>query len=175
MADFAPRFSYEVPPQAKKWRRVVTGERGGRSCIVIDEAECPFQMGVEGANGVAGTDLWRTGKNPRTDPTGGESCRMPLAFGPDEGGTLMHLLEWPPDRELLGTDDPEVAKVATFHRTETIDYIVILSGEIHVMMEDGEALLREGDTLVQRGTLHGWSNRSDKPCRMLAVMVSATP
>lgn len=175
MTDFAPKFISDVPEQAKRWRRVVTGERDGRSCIVTDEAECPFQMGVEGVNGIAATDMWRTGKDPRTDPTGGESCKMPLAFGPDEGGTVLQMLEWPPDSQLFGTTDPAVAKTATFHRTDTIDYIVILSGEIWAMMEEGETLLREGDTLIQRGTLHGWSNRSDKPCRMVIVMLSTRP
>lgn len=175
MAEFSPKFVSNIPAQAKRWRRVVTGERDGRSCIAIDDAECPFQMGVEGANGVVATDMWRTGKDPRSDPAGGESCRMPLVFGPDEDGTVLQMLEWPPDSQLFGTNDPAVAKAATFHRTDTIDYIVILSGEIWVMMEEGEALLREGDTLVQRGTLHGWSNRTDKPCRMATVMLSALP
>lgn len=175
MTDFAPKFISEIPPQAMRWRRVVTGERDGRSSIVIDEAECPFQMGVEGANGVAATDLWRTGKNPQTDPAGDDSCSLPLVFGPDEGGTVIQVLEWPTDQQLLGTNDPAVAKAATFHQTATIDYITILSGEIWIMMEDGETLLRKGDTLIQRGTRHGWSNRGNEPCVMLSVMISARP
>jgi len=174
MAEFTPRFVEAVSDTAKRWRRIVTGERDGRSIIAIEDDECPFQMGVEGATGVAVTDFWRTPLTPACAPEGSESCVLPLVFGPPEGGTLAQLLEWPPDRQLFGTDDPAVAKSVTAHQTSTIDYIHVLSGEIWVTLDEEERRLVAGDTLIQRGTRHGWSNRSDKPCRMFVVMVSAT-
>ncbi|MGE5147909.1 MAG: cupin domain-containing protein, partial [Candidatus Eiseniibacteriota bacterium] len=61
------------------------------------------------------------------------------------------------------------------HCTNTVDYIYILSGEIWALMDEGEVLLRPGDSLIQRGTNHAWSNRSDAPCRFLAVLVDAEP
>ena len=57
------------------------------------------------------------------------------------------------------------------HRTESIDYGVVISGEMTLVLDRGEALLREGDVVVQRGTNHAWANRSGKPCRMLFVLV----
>ena len=57
------------------------------------------------------------------------------------------------------------------HRTESIDYGVVISGEMTLVLDKGEALLREGDVVVQRGTNHAWANRSGKPCRMLFVLV----
>lgn len=174
MSSFQPKFIEDVPAVARRWRRVVTGERNGRSTIVIDEAQCPYQMGIEGANGLAVTDMWRTGPNPRCAPAGPDSCSLPLVFGPNEGGTVVQILEWPPDRQLFGTADPAVAKAATSHQTATIDYVYVISGEIHVILDDGEVRLSAGDTLVQRGTSHAWSNRSNAPCRMFVVMLDAT-
>ncbi|KLN52809.1 cupin domain-containing protein [Variovorax paradoxus] len=173
MTDFAPNFIAAVPAQAMKFRRVVTGERNGVSYIAKDEPECPLQMGVEGASGLSVTEFWRTVKNPATNPGSSDTGSLPIAFGPNPGGTVAQIVEWAPDRELFGTDDPAVAGAATMHRTSTIDYIMILSGEIWLVMEEGETLLRKGDTLIQRGSRHGWSNRSNEPCVFFTVMVSA--
>ncbi len=59
------------------------------------------------------------------------------------------------------------------HQTTTLDYIVILSGEIYLMMEDTETLLKPGDIVIQRATNHAWSNRSNEPCVQLAILLSA--
>ena len=61
------------------------------------------------------------------------------------------------------------------HITSTVDYIIILEGEIYAAMDKGETLLKRGDVLVQRGTNHSWFNRSDKPCVLAAILVSADP
>jgi quercetin dioxygenase-like cupin family protein len=61
------------------------------------------------------------------------------------------------------------------HKTSTVDYIIVLKGEIHAVMETGEKLLRAGDVLVQRGTNHSWSVRGNEPCIVAAVLVSAKP
>jgi quercetin dioxygenase-like cupin family protein len=61
------------------------------------------------------------------------------------------------------------------HRTSTVDYIIVLKGEIHAIMETGEKLLRAGDILVQRGTNHSWSVRGTEPCIVAAVLVNAKP
>ncbi|HET7597649.1 MAG TPA: cupin domain-containing protein, partial [Burkholderiales bacterium] len=57
------------------------------------------------------------------------------------------------------------------HRTETIDYAVVLEGEIVLLLDDEDVPLKAGDVVIQRGTHHAWSNRSDKPCRMLYVLI----
>jgi uncharacterized cupin superfamily protein len=60
------------------------------------------------------------------------------------------------------------------HRTRTLDYAIVLSGEIYAVLDEGEVLLEAGDVLVQRGTNHAWSNRSERPCRIAFVLVDAT-
>ena len=59
------------------------------------------------------------------------------------------------------------------HRTRTIDYAIVLSGEIYAVLDEGEVLLKAGDVLIQRATNHAWSNRGDRPCRIAFVLVDA--
>jgi quercetin dioxygenase-like cupin family protein len=61
------------------------------------------------------------------------------------------------------------------HKTDTVDYAIVISGEIYAVMEKGEVLLHPGDSLIQRGTNHAWSNRTEQPCVVAFVMVSAKP
>ena len=62
-----------------------------------------------------------------------------------------------------------------FHKTSSVDYAIVLSGEIYALMDEGEVLLRAGDVLVQRGTNHAWSNRTDEPARLAFVLIDAEP
>jgi len=179
MADFKPEF-VDRPSSARRWRRVVTGETNGKSGIAIDDAACPYQMAVSGT-GIVVTELWRTDANPVAfDPKTHDTCKLPLAFGPPTNGTTFQILEWPPDNLASSANRPDVGKATaskqtatTMHQTPTIEYIVVMSGEIWAVMEEGETRLRSGDTLIQRGTKHAWSNRSAETCVMLVVMISA--
>jgi quercetin dioxygenase-like cupin family protein len=62
-----------------------------------------------------------------------------------------------------------------FHKTSSVDYAIVLAGEIHALMDEGEVLLKQGDVLVQRGTNHAWSNRSDAPAYLAFVLIDAEP
>jgi len=68
----------------------------------------------------------------------------------------------------------ENEEIAGLHETDTVDIITVIAGEIVAVVEEGEVALRPGDSFVQRGTRHTWSNRSDQPCTIVAVMMSAT-
>ena len=78
----------------------------------------------------------------------------------------------------MGADhamDPEGSRHPGMHKTATVDYAIVLSGEIYALMDEGETLLQAGDCLVQRGTNHAWGNRSDAPCLVAFILVSAKP
>ncbi len=62
-----------------------------------------------------------------------------------------------------------------FHKTASIDYVIVLSGEIYALMDEGEVLLKAGDVLIQRGTSHAWSNRTDAPAYLAFVLIDAAP
>jgi quercetin dioxygenase-like cupin family protein len=84
----------------------------------------------------------------------------PLRVTPDPNGTIVHYIDMPP-----GSSAP-------MHRTRTIDYGIVLEGEVHLELDDGsDTVLRRGDVVVQRGTAHAWANRSQDVARMLFVLV----
>jgi naringenin degradation protein FdeH len=98
----------------------------------------------------------------------------------------------PMDEEMNAADEPEhalwpttggaVFRIVAFkkgdgpmHVTDTIDFVVILSGEVYLVMEEGEVLLTAGDTVIQRATKHAWENRSDKECVLAGVLIGTPP
>jgi len=102
------------------------------------------------------------------------------------GGTVVRIVDIPPERR--HAFDPEKlrqrgckttpdrsAKHPGFHATDTVDYAICLEGEIWAMLDDAETLMRPGDVLIQRGTYHAWSKRSDRNARMLFVLIDAEP
>jgi quercetin dioxygenase-like cupin family protein len=112
-----------------------------------------------------------------------------MSLEPPRNGTFFLIVECPPDAAAGGFDraaaframgashamDPDASRHPAMHRTDTVDYAIVLSGEIWALMDEGETLMRAGDTLVQRGTNHAWSNRSGAPCLVVFVLVSARP
>jgi oxalate decarboxylase/phosphoglucose isomerase-like protein (cupin superfamily) len=86
-----------------------------------------------------------------------------LDIDPPERGTVFRVLEVMPGKE------------AYMHVTQTIDYAMVLDGQATMLLDDSEVVLEQGDVLVQRATNHGWTNRSDKPCRIAFVLIGAQP
>ena len=141
-------------------RRVITGHSDdGRAVVQIDE---PVKNVVGSRPGVTSCVVWSTKGFPvdnddDNDPTAG-------TFGTTvEGGTVFRVVRYEP------------GVVPRNHRTDSIDYAVVLSGEIDMELDGGEVHLRQGDVLVQRGTIHNWVNRGTQPCVMAFVLVAARP
>lgn len=95
---------------------------------------------------------------------------------------MLRIVDFPPDEsydteELArfldehGVRDNDNARHFWFHKTQSLDYAIVLEGEIFALMDEGETLMRPGDILIQRATNHSWSNRSGKPCRMAFVLL----
>jgi naringenin degradation protein FdeH len=173
----------------KRHRRVVTGhDARGRSVVLMD-GESPCSFFLEKAGGLQLTELWETRSSPADNSGSGDAADHERRIEPVDGGTVFRIIEYPPDRVRLATLDPEsfysamgaqaAAKAQRrhpgMHRTHTLDYCVVLSGEIYAVLDEGEVPLRAGDCLVQRGTRHAWSNRSEEPCVIAFVLVAAKP
>ena len=118
-----------------------------------------------------------------SDSTLGEA----IVLDPPTGGLVVRMLRFPPDAEWQGTDafadamgevgagDTQVeSDVPGMHVTDTVDVVTVVEGEIYLVLEDGETLLHAGDSVVQRGTNHAWSNRSERPAILVATMMSAS-
>ncbi|HEX3615325.1 MAG TPA: cupin domain-containing protein [Solirubrobacteraceae bacterium] len=141
-------------------RRIVTGhDAAGRGRIVSD-GPAPASRAV--ADGATFHDLWVTAASPAplaaAEP---EPIRDGQPLGPPPAGTRARIVDMPP-----GTRSP-------MHRTESVDYGVVLDGEITLVLDDGSATtVRRGELVVQRGTDHAWENRSQSPARILFVLVA---
>lgn len=161
-------------------RRIVTGENeAGRSMIISDG---PAQNIVLPAHSpMVGQVLWATGKGAAT---GDDPAPADHVFGfHSDGGTILRIVDFPPDEEcdqskvLTFLDENDVRDTEKprhfwFHKTPSLDYAIVLEGEIYAMMDEGETLMRQGDVLIQRATNHSWSNRSGKNCRMAFVLIA---
>ena len=146
-----------------KVRRIVTGSnREGKSIILIDgEAANPREL----MPGLRIADIWTTETAP-ADNTGDEDLGAREFMFPPQSGTIFRYMEIDPGH---GVDEPG------WHTSDTVDYIVILKGEIYCLLEEGEVLLKAGDLLVQRGINHAWVNRSSEVCIIAGAMLSAIP
>ncbi len=169
-------------------RRVVTSENDeGRSYVMIDDHE-PVRREI--ARGLAFTELWETGPPPaklpvRDDPTSTGLGIMDSSMR----GTSFSIMELPPDEQAyadggeaeifaaLGAQETMSGNDADgppgMHKTDTINYLYVLSGEVYLVLDEDEVLLEKGDALVQCGASHAWSNRSGKPCVIAGVTVPA--
>ena len=171
-------------------RRIVTGHNSDGRSVFLSDGPAPSVYVAPGNPDVSITDIWITEGAPATNLGADDPTEGPLQLLPPMNGTVIRILEIPPDSERdysktkdyfdgmgagTGILDDGSDRHPGMHRTDTVDYIVVLSGEVWALMDDDEVLMRPGDCLVQRGTNHAWSNRSDKPCRFLGVLVDAAP
>ena len=175
-----------------KIRRVVTGHDADGKAIVLEDGFAPNIRTNPNRPGHISTEMWKTNEMPvvvkaeERDPTEGPKQLHPLP-----NGTVFRISEVPPETEAMRNIPPEQARAAfeamgaggasTFaqnkrhpfmHRTETVDYAVVLEGEITMLLDEEEVHLRTGDVVIQRGTNHAWSNRSGKPVKMLYVLIN---
>ncbi|HUI98089.1 MAG TPA: cupin domain-containing protein [Xanthobacteraceae bacterium] len=181
-------------PQIKRFRRIVTGhDAQGRSAILSDDMS-PHVMPIMDQPNFAVTDFWKTSATPADNSPAGaaDPCGLPIQVQPPAGGSAFRVVQFPPDKDwaakaaAMGGSVPidETAKAAPtsgpvrhahMHRTRSIDYAIVLSGEIWAVMDDGETRMTAGDVLIQRGTNHAWANRSDAPCVIAFVLIDAKP
>lgn len=149
-------------------RRIVTGIKNGKSIIVEDQQ---VKNAVEHLPELIISDIWNTQKIPASLDF---ETSIPNTGFPQtpKNGTYFRYVVIPPDKD-LGVEFKKGEPHPMMHQTPTLDYIIILSGELHLIMEEGETILKPGDLVIQRGTNHAWSNRSDEPCIQLAVLIDA--
>jgi mannose-6-phosphate isomerase-like protein (cupin superfamily) len=165
-------------------RRVVTGLDDSSHAVVLFDSRVPLQSGPFG---IASTNLWITDSYPPSlskDDTAGR----PIGVSPPDNGTKFRIVEFapldaateakmPPEMIMKGVNHPPArglpVKHPMMHRTRSLDYAVILSGEIDMMLDDTSVHLKPGDTVVQQATNHGWVNHGTEPCRILFVLMDS--
>ena len=166
-------------------RRIVTeDDTRGRSRIVED-APAKAVRTVPERPGYRSVNLWRTAGMPV--PIGApDDIDRHQGILPPKGGTILRIIDFPAepgdpaerDRRIKATftgmykdATHDGRKHPGMHLTDTIDYAIVLEGEIWAVMDEGETLMKAGDVLIQRGTNHAWANRSQKTARICFVLM----
>jgi mannose-6-phosphate isomerase-like protein (cupin superfamily) len=172
-------------------RRVVTGHNAGGHSVFVMDGSAPHVYQRSPGSAVV-TELWETRSAPADNAGGAEVTDHSFRLMPPANGTVFRIIEYPPDKQRLAAlaqqraspDDDSghgdafdrgSPRHPGFHKTCSTDYAIVLSGEITALMDEGEVLLKAGDVLIQRGTNHAWSNRTDEPAYLAFVLVDAEP
>lgn len=174
-----------------EFRRIVTGHDADGNAIIVSDGP-PTRVESIGPNGPVFFEVWNTRATPAPiDRNGGEPEEAGLILPPPAGGTRIRVLDIAPEDQLMASMDAETARehfarigaaeASTFnnaaaphpfmHRTETIDYGIVLEGEITLIVDQGETVARAGDIIIQKGTNHAWANRSGNNCRIAFILI----
>lgn len=141
-------------------RRVITGhDANGRAIVEIDEVSKNL---VSGRPGATACNVWTTEGFPANND-GDADAGLRKVGTTLKNGTIFRVIEFAP------------GLAARNHRTDSIDYIAVISGEIDMELDGAVVHLKAGDVMVQRGTIHNWVNRGTAPCVLAVVLVDAKP
>ena len=180
-----------MEPIQKTFRRIVTGHDADGKAIVLSDAPPVRTQLIGGPGGPTFFEVWSTHQTPASifnQP--GEPEENGLVLSPPKNGTRIRVIAFPPEGEeikkLTGVDaaakfkamGDEHASTATetaphplMHRTKTVDYGIVIEGEITLVLDRGETTIHAGDIIIQNGTNHAWANRSGKICRMAFILI----
>jgi quercetin dioxygenase-like cupin family protein len=153
----------EPKPDYPPIRRIITGHEGDVAKVLID---APASNAKFPSPGTVSMLIWCTDGAPATIPAGTEIEDMGariLGTAPPAKGTRFAVIDFPPGNK------PHM------HRTETVDYVICLEGEIDMDMDESTVTMRAGDIMVQRGTNHAWANRGTSRARVAFVLIDAEP
>lgn len=174
------------------FRRVVTGHNAEGKAVILEDGPPPRAQRIGGEIGPMFYEIWNTRATPAPiDRSSGEPQENGIILAPPKNGTRIRVLEIPPDDARVNSLSAEEARAhfaeigaadasshsgassrhAFMHRTQTIDYGIMLEGELTLIMDIGETTVRAGDIVIQRGTNHGWANRSGRPCRIAFILI----
>ncbi|MCF6406384.1 cupin domain-containing protein [Chitinophaga filiformis] len=177
--------------QQKTFRRIITGHDTDGTAIIVSDAPPTHTQLVGGPGGPTFFEVWHTLETPaliHAQP--GEPDEKGLTLPPPKNGTRIRVIEFPPEgdeiRKLTGADaaakfksmgdenastSGETAPHPLMHRTKTVDYGIVLEGEITLVLDQEETVIQAGDIIIQNGTNHAWANRSGKICRMVFILI----
>ena len=175
----------------KSFRRVVTGHDETGNAVILSDAPPERVRQVGGPAGPTFFEVWNTRETPaKIDRGSGEPAENGLVLAPPKGGTRIRVVDIPPESaeaprmdeatarahfEAVGSPGTSTYKPGAphplMHRTETINYGIVLEGELVLIVDRGETTVRAGDIVIQRGTNHLWHAVGTVPLRMTTVMV----
>jgi mannose-6-phosphate isomerase-like protein (cupin superfamily) len=174
-------------PLSEDIRRVVTTVDDTGKAVVLFDGANPHKV-VRPNRSVTSRLVWVTGETPADMSGKADRAAVTVGIGPPEGGSIFRIIDVPPTPPDVDKLDPDYLhrqigehapkrgrppRHPLMHRTRTIDYAIIMAGEIDMLLDDGEIHFRAGDVLIQQGTNHAWINRGTEPCRIAFVLIDA--
>lgn len=170
--------------------RVVTGHDAEGNAIISAQGPLPTVVELTAIPGTVFHEVWSTAATPATIDNGADPTLGALVLPPPKLGTRIRYVDIPPDTEdflahgasrmqdafhQVGDQSASTVKAGSphplMHRTASIDYGIVIEGEMTLVLDQSEVALRQGSVVVQRGTNHAWANRSGAVCRMLFVLI----
>ncbi|MCO8593188.1 cupin domain-containing protein [Burkholderia multivorans] len=170
--------------------RIVTGHDPEGRAVIASQGPLPTVVEIAAIPGTVFHEVWSTSGNPVSIDNGADPTVGALTLPPPPQGTRFRFVDIPSDTsEFLARGATRMQEAFTqvgdahastvradsphplMHRTESIDYGVVIEGEMTLVLDDSEVALAPGSVVIQRGTNHAWANRSGRPCRMLFVLI----
>lgn len=174
-----------------EFRRIVTGHDEDGNAVIVSDAPPTRIQQLGGPGGPTFFEVWNTRETPALiDRQSGEPPENGLVLAPPKGGCRIRVIDFPPESDAIRQlSETEVrthfgamgsagaskfeagAPHPLMHRTETIDYGIVLEGELTLILDRVETTVQAGDIVVQRGTNHAWANRSGRNCRIAFILI----
>jgi mannose-6-phosphate isomerase-like protein (cupin superfamily) len=181
-AALAGSVAAQQPPEV---RRVVTAlDASGKAVVLIDERT---RLTAPRPPNYA-ANIWVTDKSPPDFSSKDDRGKTKIGLVPPKSGTVFRIVDFAPDSQgehptdmnhmmkIVGAEAPKRGlppRHPMMHRTRSLDYALIMSGEIDMLLDEGEVHLKAGDVIVQQATNHAWVNRSGKPCRVAFILMDS--
>jgi mannose-6-phosphate isomerase-like protein (cupin superfamily) len=175
-----------TPGSTAETRRVVTGIDKDNKAIVLFDSSLTLKPG---GSGNPAANLWMTDSLPPGFSFREDTATKPLGLSPPDNGTVIRMVEFPPldpakeaamapdfMMKVVGEHAPARGlppKHPLMHRTRTVDYAIIMAGEIDMMLDDAVVHVKAGDVVIQQATNHAWVNRGKEPCRIVFVLMDS--
>lgn len=169
----------------RKLRRIITGHNEkGKSIVTYDGRPIKFGTLFE---------MWVTDKSPADNKHENDAAKRKIRLEPPSNGSILRFFKIFPENPSLSTEEleeitagsfaavgathcrPDTSRNPGMHKTKTVDYIILLEGEITLLLDEDEVVLKPFDVVVQRGTNHAWINKGSKPALLAAILIDAEP
>jgi mannose-6-phosphate isomerase-like protein (cupin superfamily) len=166
-------------------RRVVTGHDDQGKAVVLIDGPAP-NIKLRAASGLISTLLWVSDETPADISGHTDRAERTIGVAPPSNGSILRVVDFPPlvagaagidhaqvMREMGLPEEAAPPRHAFTHRTRSLDYAIVLNGEIDMQLDDSHVHLKAGDILVQQGTNHAWINNGTQVCRIAFVLIDA--
>lgn len=171
----------------RQTRRVIVDHDSSGKAVVTADGPTP-NVKLRQATGITSTLLWVTDRAQPDLSSAEDMSLREVGVAPPPNGNVLRIVDFPPVSELKAVDNAAMLKEmglsadshggaasrsAFMHRTKSIDYAIVLEGEIDMLMDDSEVHLKAGDVLIQKATNHAWVNNGTTNCRIAFVLIDA--